>query len=164
MSGLRFVGVAVGAVVRPDVEVVVPVGAGERLRLAAVSAGVDLDRADSAPEGVAAVRPGVVQVVAWLCAVDADADGYVSGPVAGVVLTGVGDSPGAGPTGAPLITTPQQNTKNNSTSGDSVRRTGEGDEGLPLSTLPAVTWDPTEQKTEEKLIALAYLWGRRLES
>jgi hypothetical protein len=36
---------------------------------------------------------------------------------------------------------------------------GEDDEGLPLSTLPAVTWDPTEHKIEEKLIALAYLLG-----
>jgi hypothetical protein len=27
-----------------------------------------------------------------------------------------------------------------------------------------VTWAPTQQEIEEKLIALAYLWGERLES
>ena len=32
------------------------------------------------------------------------------------------------------------------------------------STLPAVSQEPTEQEIEEKLIALAYLWGKRLES
>ena len=30
--------------------------------------------------------------------------------------------------------------------------------------LPAVTWELTQQEIEEKLIALAYLWGKRLES